>query len=259
MLQAGRFALVPFALSLGIAFAGPQKLGPIEVVVRVNSIEVPLTLTGAMDLNTSKSDFNATGELTVSSDVTKFTDEAKSILKSLVPLKFDLSDRELIIEEISSLEFFPHDYQIDIRAKAIASIGTTWFERQKEVELKLEIIPQVTNGKKLGWRILREPKLQLPTLWWAAMEINGRHPNKIAGVAIQKWLNENASFDLPSISGIRASFQGANFDGDSKTVAFRIKGDAHVDGVGLTSVIGNLMKGVDLDFAIRWPPKGKTY
>jgi hypothetical protein len=257
MLRAGRLAVIGCLISSGIAVAEPEKIGPLDLVVRINSIEVPVGAAGVLDLNTARGDFNASGELTISSDVAKVTNEATAIVKTLLPLRFELSDRELTIDDIIGLEIFPHDYEVDITVKAIASIGSSWLESQKEVTLSIDVVPRVTAGKTLSWQIVRQPKLGLPKLWWAAMELKGRHPNRVAGDAIQKWLDESAGFDVPSISGVRAAFRGANFDGNSKTIAFRIKGDAHTDGINFTSIMGKLTKDLSLDFTIKAPAKAK--
>jgi hypothetical protein len=246
------FAVVAYYSSSG-ALADPLKIGPLDRVIRINTVEVPFVATGILDLNTARGDFNAVGELTITSDLAKFRDEATSILKTLLPQDFQLSDRVLTIEELSSLEILPHDYEVDISATVIASIGSSWFEKKKEVALKINAIPRVISGKRLSWKILRQPEIDLPALWWAAMEINGRHPNQIAGDAIQKWLDENASFDVPTNYGIRASLQGANFDGNSKIVSLRIKGDAHADPASFTSILRDLTKDLDLNFTARMP------
>jgi hypothetical protein len=242
-------------LSSGYAIAEPLKVGPWNIVVRVNSIEVPVMVAGSVDCTTARGDLNANGELTASIDAARLRDDAISILKALLPFSFQVSGRELTVEKVSSLEILEHDYEVDLTAKVIASIGSSWFERSQEIGLKISAIPRVLAGKKLGWKLVRQAHVDLPRLWWVAMEITSGDPNKIAGEAIQKWLDEHASFDVPSISGIRISFQGANFDGDAKTVAFRIKADAHTDSVGFTNLVGTLIKPADLDFTVKLPPK----
>jgi hypothetical protein len=53
MLLARSFALLTGLLCSSLAIAEPLKVGPLDFVVRVNLIDMPVTVTGSADCNTA--------------------------------------------------------------------------------------------------------------------------------------------------------------------------------------------------------------
>jgi hypothetical protein len=119
------------------------------------------------------------------------------------------------------------------------------------VRISVAVIAAASPPNQIKWKIVRQPVLGIPNSWVIVLELTEGSPQQV----LQHFLDGYASINLPSIKGIRAAVQGANFDGDQNNLSFRIKADAHANGTDLTSLLTLLIPLIDskLDFKIQQP------
>jgi hypothetical protein len=238
------------------SFAEFQRVGPIDLLARVNGVEVPIALKGTLSVDSSRGDFNANGEITASSSTAKLRDEIIMISATILPFRIPTPRCKLLLKQISALTLGSKDNEAQIEATFRASLeDCTLFldDPDREVKLKLAVIAAATNGSLLRWRVVRRPEMNIPTTWWGLMRLAKGNPEDYARNSIQHLLDSHASIEIPKSGNIRAALQGAKFDGDKDTLSFLIKGDLHTDGSRMTSIILQLLQTVPLNFTIPHP------
>jgi hypothetical protein len=231
---------------MGCALAEPLPVGPLDLTVRVNDVDIPLTLKGAADINTAKGDFNVNGEITVSSATSKLHDEILAIAGKLLPVKFSIPLCTLTITRISSLAFSSKDAEADVDVGFHFLQACAIFHEEFDATAKLAVVAKVLKGNRLSWTVPRNPELHIPGLGSFLSEKNARK-------LLQDFLDKKGIVQLPAIDGVRAALQGANFDGDKNTLSFRIKGDAHTGGAKLTSLLAEFLKTQKFSFTVPKP------
>jgi hypothetical protein len=70
-----------------MALAERLRLAPTSLVVKVNGVEFPTVLTGAVAIKTMEGDLNVDGELTLTSQIDVIQKGIATILNSLFPYK----------------------------------------------------------------------------------------------------------------------------------------------------------------------------
>jgi hypothetical protein len=239
---------------IGCALAETLPVGPLDWTVRVNDVDIPLTLKGAADINTAKGDFNVNGEITVSSATSKLRDEILAVSATILPVRIPTPACTLLLNRISPLEISSKDNEADIDATAHLSLRCGLINSDDtEAKLKLAVIAKVLKGNRLSWSIPRRPELGIPNLWWFFLNLAKGNPNDYARNILQQLLNDHGTIQLPAIDDVRAALQGANFDGDKNTISFRVKGDAHSNGAKLASLLAEFLKTQKFSFTVPKP------
>jgi hypothetical protein len=229
---------------IGYAHAEMQPVGPVDVTVRVDDVDIPLVLKGALDVNTAKGDFNVNGKITVSSATSKLRDGVIGISAKFFPFSIPLPICALSITRISSFDISSTSKD----GEAVIDVGLhlaqdCFGHRESEGKVKLAVIPKVLKGNRLSWNVPRDPELDLRGL---AHLLRKEQARKI----IQDFLDKHGTIQIPAVDGVRSSLQGAAFEGDKDTLSFRINADAHTDGAKLTSLLAQYLKTQNFNFTI---------
>jgi len=227
---------------IGCAHADMLPVGPVDLTVRVNDVDIPLVLKGAADVNTSKGDFNVNGEVTASATTSKLRDEMLAIASKLLPVKFSIPLCTITITRISSLNVSSKDAEADVDVGFHFLQVCAIFREELDATAKLAVVAKVLKGNRLSWTVPRNPELKIPGL---GAFLSEKHAREL----LQGFLDQHI-IQIPAIDGVRAALQGANFDGDKNTLSFRIKADAHTDGAKLTSLLAQYLKTQDFNFTI---------
>lgn len=235
------------------AVAESEHVGPLNLAVRVNGVELSPALDGTVAITTAKGDFNANLDLKLSSPTLSLANDFVAILKTLLPIKIPTPKCSLLITEVRNVSISSRDdkAEADIDAALVMALRSCLLNRENvQVRLSVAVIPAANPPNQIKWKIVRQPVLELPESWFLALEITQGSPQQV----LQRLLDGYA-FTLPQIKGIRASVQGANFDGDQHNLSFRIKADAHASGVGMTSLLTQLLPLLksNLDFKFEQP------
>jgi hypothetical protein len=221
-----------------IGYAGAETLpvGPVDLTVRVNDVDIVLVLKGVADVNTAKGDFNINGEVTASSATSKLRDEVLAVAGKFLPIKFKKLLCTFTINRISSLDLSSKDGEAD------ADVGFHFVQscpiisdQEFDATAKLALVAKVLKGNRLSWIVPRNPELHIPGL---GSNLSGQSAREL----LQGFLDKDGIIQIPPIDGVRAALQGANFDGDKNTLSFRIKADAHTDAAKLTSLLAQFLK-----------------
>ena len=245
--------LLALCLSSQYVAAEPQKLGPLDLRLQINKIDLAVVAQGLLDLNTAKGSFNANGQVTFSAPAAQLANEIMLISKTLLPQRIQISRCELWIREPSKLQLSAKDYeaQIDIDVPINLEVCLPGHVSDHNISVSIALIPKTVGDKRLGWKVVRPPRIDgIPATWWFFLQIYSGDPNKYFGDVIQKWLDAHALIEVPASSPVDASFQGANFDGNANTISFRIKGDAHADGKHATAMLLQYLTTKSLEFNI---------
>lgn len=227
------------SFSVGIASSAQARkelVGPVVLVPQVNDVEIPLDVKALVDVNSSKGDFNLIGEVIISSATLQLRDKIIALSEKILPQRIPTPICKLHLTQIPKLEIASVDYEARIEGIGRVSLHCTGFNIEKrDVAFKLAILARPQPPNTLRWKIVRKPELDLPAILLTAMNIT--KGSDYLENTIQNFLDTHGSIELPNFPGIRASLQGANFNGDTNTISFRIKGDVHADGKNFTQTI----------------------
>jgi hypothetical protein len=227
---------------IGYARAEMQPVGPVDVTVRVDNVDIPLVLKGTLDVNTANGDFNVTGKITASSASSKLRDEIIAISAKFFPFKIPLPVCALSITRISSLDISSKDNEADFDV-GLHLVQDCFGHKESEGKVKVAVVPQISKGSRLSWNVPRDPELDLRGL---AGLLSKQQARKI----VQDFLDKHATIQIPAVDGVRSALQGANFEGDKETLSFRIIADAHTNGAKLTSLLAQYLKTQNFSFTI---------
>lgn len=196
---------------------------------------------------------NANLDFKLSSPTSPLTSSIVAILKTLLPIKIPTPKCSLLVTDIPSVSVSSKDNEADIDAAVVMALRECAIFNREDVNVRISVavIAAASPPNQIKWKIVRQPVLGIPNSWFIVLELAEGSPQQV----LQHFLDSYASINLPSIKGIRAAVQGANFDGDQNNLSFRIKADAHANGTDLTSLLGALIPLIDskLDFKIQQP------
>jgi hypothetical protein len=233
--------------------AETQRVGPVDLKINLNDIDIPLVVRGALDVSSAKGDFNINGEIAASFLTSDLRSAIISISAKVLPAKIPTPACELLLNRISSIEVSSKDNEADVDATFHLSLQHCGplNNGDSEANLKIAVIAKVAKGNRLTWTIPRRPELDIPRSWWYLLNLAKGNPNDYARNSLQQLLDEHGAVEIPPIQAVRTALQGANFDGDKNTLSFRIKGDAHADGRELTPILVEILrKSAPLNFTI---------
>lgn len=210
------------------AFAESEHVGPLSVAAHVNGVEISSGVDGTLGIDTAKGDFNANLDFKLSSPTSPLTTSIVAILKTLLPIKIPTPKCSLLVTDISSVSVSSKDNEADIDAAVVMALRECAIFNREDVNVRISVavIAAASPPNQIKWKIVRQPVLGIPNSWFIVLELTEGSPQQV----LQHFLDSYASIDLPSIKGIRAAVQGANFDGDQNNLSFRIKADAHANG-----------------------------
>jgi hypothetical protein len=235
------------------AFAETEHVGPLSVAARVNGVELSPAVDGTLGIDTAKGDFNANLDFKLSSPTAPLTNSIVAILKTLLPIKIPTPKCSLLITDVLRVSVSSQDNEADVDGAVVMALrDCTVFNREDvNVPISIAVIAAASPPNQINWKIVRKPVLGVPASWFVVLELTEGSPQQV----LQHFLDGYASIKLPQIKGIRAAVQGANFDGDQHNLSFRIKGDAHANGVDLTSLLTRLVPLINsnLDFKVQLP------
>jgi hypothetical protein len=242
-------------LGASYAFAEFERFGPITITPHVNTIDVPLTLNALIDVNSSKGDFNVKGEIVASSPTSQLGEKVIAISEKILPLQIPTSMCELWLNKVSRLNISSEDYEIRLDGSLIFSVQRCGFfnTADREIPLKLGIIAVTNPNNELRWKIVRRPDMILPTGWSTLISFleQGNAADYVKD-KLQKFLDDFAAIHIPtSITGVRTSLNGANFNGNTNILYLRVKGDVHSDGKNLATILAPYVNKLPLEYSIR--------
>jgi hypothetical protein len=234
-------------------FAETEHVGPLSVAARVNGVELSSAIDGTLGINTAKGDFNANLDFKLSSPTLPLANGIVAILKTLLPIKIPTPKCSLLITDVLRVSVSSQDNEADIDGTVVMALRDCAVLNVEDVNVPISVAVIAAAGppNQINWKIVRKPVLGIPASWFLVLAFTEGSPQQV----LQHFLDSYASINLPQIKGIRAAVQGANFDGDQHNLSFRIKGDAHANGVDLTLLLTRSVPVIDsnLDFKIQQP------
>jgi hypothetical protein len=248
------------------AYSEAQRLGPLDLVARINGVDIPFGARGLANVTSQGGQFNLDGEITVFASPEIFKERVSQVVEGLLPYRIATKQCTVRLLKLSSLDIVIQDFEARISATASLSLACGDFVNQKrDVPVNLALAPTLKDKESLGWKVLREPEIALPFTWWAAIEMGGADPQKEFKAAVENFLDAKAVVKIPSIEGLDAAFKGANFDsktqsnakganpGGASEISLRVKGDAHISGASATKIISQFLKPPELDVSFALP------
>jgi hypothetical protein len=228
------------------AAAAPQKLGPFPLPVRINKVSLPLTANSIIDVNSSRGNFNAKGDVIVSAPAATLTNAAVEIGKTLLPYDVPNDDCTIRVHRIVDLQIFSQSYEVRAKGTILVSLldcsfrvkAVTWNRDERNVEFEFAFQP-VASPKKLELKLMRTPTITLPTSWWGIKNF-GKVEEKIQK-QLQNAFSQTPLFTVPAPYGARIAIQGASVSGGDGTMSFLLRGDAHIDERNTTQLIAYLL------------------
>jgi hypothetical protein len=219
-------------IGIGVAHAEPEKVGPLNLTAQVYKVDVPFTVDGTLDANSSGGDFNAEATFTLSSPTSQLRDNIMAISNNVLPYSYAKAACPIRFNKISNLEISYQENEADINATVNLTVsGCFILNGTSDVPIGIAIAPAV-KPTQLGWTVLRVLNLKLNGMWKLFQRYGGG-PQKV----FQKILDDNAVISLPTEPGVNASLQGSKFTGDAATLSLFVKGDAHSSGPSLTTLL----------------------
>ena len=197
-----------------VSYAETQKVGPFDIVVKVNSIDIPLNAMGALDVNTARGDFNLKGDIVLSASTSQLRDSLVAISKTVLPIRLPTPKCELWINNVSYLEIESRDNEVRLDAVVQASLRHCYYvlnAENKNIPMKVAILASAQNGNTLQWKVLRTPELDLPILWNTAVRAAQGNPRDFAKNEFQKFLDTCCSLSVSLLKGIRTYYSGREF------------------------------------------------
>ncbi len=258
-----------FLMSSSAAHAEAQVIGPLDLVARINGVDIPFGARGVADVTSHGGQFNLDGEITIYASPSGLQEQIDKIVKPLLPYHIPTNKCTVRLLKLSSLDIGVQDFEARVAATATLSLACGGFVNQeRDVPLKIALAPILKDKQSIGWKVLRQPEIELPFTWWAALEIGGTDPQKEFKTALEIFLDARASPKIPSLDGVSAAFKGANFDGNTqgsakgqakgnvnlpKEISLRVKGDIHASGAAATKLISQFVNVPELNVSFSLP------
>ena len=223
--------------------AQKQKLGNIPIKVQINNVDIDLTLSGAADLNTQKGAFNLNAEAIASVSASKLADATVRISETVLPRKFPVQKCELEVNKLSDLKLWSEANEIHVNGVINISLRRCYLgfnTESRDIRFQVELQP-AASPKRLGIKIMRPLELDLPMRWFVLMGIFVGDPEELVQQELQKFLDANVFIAAQAPYNVRMAIQGASVSGDTTTITFLLRGDAHIDGPNATSALADLI------------------
>jgi hypothetical protein len=104
------------------AVAESEHVGPLNVAVRINGVELSSAVDGTLGINTAKGDFNANIDFKLSSPTSSLTNDIVAVLKTLLPIKIPTKKCSLLITDVPSISVSSKDNEADIDAMIVMAL-----------------------------------------------------------------------------------------------------------------------------------------
>ena len=225
-----------FVLCSGAAHSESQTIGPVDLDVRVNGVDVPFAAKATADVISRAGQFNVDGDVTILASTAILQDRIESIAKAAMPYRLPVDACKILLTKLTSIVIESQDYEARISAVATVSIECG-VNDESDIPVKIALMPNLKDKQTLGWKILRKPEVTLPIHWWIALEVLVGNPQQFFKASLEKMLDATGLIKIPIPDGTSIAFKGANFDGNAKELSLRIKGDAHASGAALTKLM----------------------